>query len=110
MRPTKKQFKAEYDKEYRKRPGYKLITRKKNLKRKYGITVKVYDTMLAEQNGKCTVCDATPGKRRLCVDHDHTTGKVRELLCNHCNAALGQVDDNIEILTNLIAYLKKHEV
>jgi hypothetical protein len=53
----------------------------------------------------CEVC-ARPSARRLCWDHDHKTGKFRGWLCNKCNTALGQVDDNSTILSALINYLR----
>ncbi len=45
---------------------------------------------------------------KLIVDHDHETGKIRELLCNRCNVVLGKVDDNAELLLRMVAYLKAH--
>lgn len=67
--------------------------------------------MYEEQNGVCAVCEK-PGDgrwKKLCVDHDHKTGKVRQLLCRNCNMILGQVDDNINHLEKLTSYLKKHK-
>lgn len=79
--------------------------------KKYGLTLDDYNRMFAEQGGACAVCKTKEPKgrgvtRRFAVDHCHTTGKVRGLLCHHCNAALGMVNDNIEILEKLIDYLK----
>lgn len=78
-------------------------------KRQYGITVKNYDEMLAAQNGKCLGCGAEQGDghSRLHVDHCHTTGKIRGLLCGRCNRGLGMVKDDPKILQNLIEYLKR---
>ena len=81
-----------------------------DLKRKYGITLDEHNKMFDEQNGVCYLCKK-PGDgrwKKLCVDHDHTTGKVRKLLCRSCNTALGQVGDNIDLLENMIMYLKQH--
>lgn len=60
------------------------------LRSRYGITVADYDAMLSAQNGLCAICDqpSTNGKR-LHVDHNHETGKVRGLLCTSCNFRLG---------------------
>lgn len=55
-----------------------------------------------KENGICEVCG---NKRKLCIDHDHTTGKFRGLLCICCNSALGFAKDNPEILKKLISYL-----
>ena len=45
----------------------------------------------------------------LNVDHDHTTGKVRELLCHNCNRALGLLQENVEIIQSALDYLNKHK-
>jgi hypothetical protein len=66
--------------------------RNEELKRKFGVDSNWYDLQLSRQNGRCALCPATKnsGKRRFFnVDHDHTTGAVRELLCNPCNYLLG---------------------
>lgn len=57
--------------------------------------------------GFCFICGITQDKlkRGLCVDHDHKTGKIRGLLCSPCNFILGFAKDEIEILTNAVAYL-----
>lgn len=54
---------------------------------------------------KCEICESN---QRLSIDHDHVTGKVRGLLCSKHNTALGMVNDSIEELEGLIAYLRKH--
>src|SRR6476469_6189244 len=68
--------------------------RKSHLKRTYGITFEEYDFMLDRQNGVCAICKGVHG-RRLAVDHNHETGKVRGLLCGSCNAALFLLEDSI---------------
>lgn len=75
------------------------------LKEAYGITLEDYDRMLKDQSGVCKICAKTPGKRALCVDHDHKTGAVRGLLCDQCNFALGHFNDNPVLLKNAIKYL-----
>lgn len=58
--------------------------------RRHGITQAQYDEMLERQGGKCALCDFVPaGGRRLCIDHDHATGRRRGLLCGRCNTLLG---------------------
>ena len=74
--------------------------------RQYGITVEEYEHMYEMQKGVCKICSKPePIKTRLCVDHNHTTGKVRGLLCTHCNTALGHMFDNVSLLQNAIGYL-----
>jgi hypothetical protein len=53
-----------------------------------GITDDDYEALLAAQGGGCAICGNPPKTRRLHVDHDHKTGKVRGLLCHRCNRAL----------------------
>jgi hypothetical protein len=84
--------------------------RNAELQRRYGITQQDYEVMIAEQNNQCAICNTTePGGRHnrgyFVVDHCHTTGKVRKLLCNNCNTALGLVGDNISTLQKMIEYL-----
>lgn len=86
----------------------KLKMRKQALKRKYGMTMEDYEQMLKSQNGKCSICNEEK-QETLCVDHDHNTGKVRGLLCRHCNHVVGFAKDNIDILNNVINYLRKGE-
>jgi hypothetical protein len=76
----------------------------------YGIDQAAYDRMLKRQNGKCAICGAAPGKRRLGVDHDHETGAVRGLLCLSCNGGLGLFRDDVDMLRAALAYLEAHRV
>lgn len=75
---------------------------------KYGITLIDYNSMFSSQGGCCLGCNRhqTELNRRLSIDHDHETGKVRGLLCISCNVILGQARDNKQVLLNLINYLK----
>lgn len=89
---------------YQKNPGK---VQDNVLKQKFGITKEIYDSMLSEQNGVCAICEKTcKSGRRLAVDHCHSTGKVRGLLCIKCNNTLGKVDDNVNILRRMIGYLE----
>ena len=78
----------------------------------YGITLDDYNRMFEEQNGVCKICHETcdhPQRRKsgtLSIDHCHTTGKVRGLLCNQCNSLLGWARDNINTLQKAIEYLE----
>ena len=82
---------------------------RRNTLKKYGILPEDYDQMYIEQEGKCAVCGTHQSsmKKKLVVDHCHKTGKVRGLLCNHCNSLLGFSRDNIATLNGAISYLKK---
>jgi hypothetical protein len=86
------------------------------LRKKFGISIEEYEAMLAEQNGVCAICKQperalngyTKEVASMPVDHDHGTGKVRGLLCSHCNRALGLFQDNIKILNSAINYLERN--
>lgn len=82
-------------------------TQRKNLKNRYALSVDQYNTMLQQQNNKCAICKEIFSSK-ICVDHNHTTGKVRSLLCTPCNVGLGFFKENAETLTKAIEYLKEH--
>lgn len=64
--------------------------------------------MLLAQNGKCAICGTLPEPGRLlCVDHRHSDGVVRGLLCDHCNTALGHLRDNPILMQKAIEYIEK---
>lgn len=78
--------------------------------RKYGLSLEDYDRLLLAQGGCCGICGNANGNKRLAVDHDHTTGKVRGLLCDSCNQGLGFFKDSVERLEAAIQWLtKQHE-
>ncbi|MCK4819971.1 terminase small subunit [bacterium] len=91
---------------------------------KYNLTLKEYNTMLEAQGGKCAICkliiyrstkggsiyrSTKWGHNGPNVDHNHTTGKTRGILCHECNVAIGGVKDNLEIARALVAYLEKYK-
>lgn len=71
----------------------------------YGIESSTYDKMLKEQSAKCLICDEI---KRLVIDHCHTSGKVRGLLCSNCNSGLGLLGDNITNLKRAVLYLQNN--
>lgn len=89
--------------------------RNKELQKLFGINAADYQKMLVEQNGVCAICERPETKiegdriRMLSVDHNHTTGAVRGLLCANCNMAIGYACDDVSVLQRAIAYLRKHE-
>lgn len=93
-------------------PHGKLIGRKSSLKRKFGLTLEDYDRMLAEQNGHCALCPSTVGnsrRRNLHIDHDHETNEVRRLLCSRCNTAIGLLEEDVGLLSRMVAYLQTED-
>ena len=82
------------------------------LRKKYGISLRDYDAMYAEQCGKCAICGIDEGRtprQTLFVDHCHLTGRVRGLLCHHCNSGLGHFMDDLNCLKGAISYLQQKE-
>ena len=96
--------------------GTALGYRRRACLNKYGITLEVYAEMLTLQGNKCAICetDNPVGEGNthkfksfsFAVDHCHTTGKVRGLLCNTCNRGLGLLKDSPELLQRALKYLK----
>lgn len=78
-----------------------------NAKRAYGLAHGTYDTMFAAQGGKCAICDTSDLGRtgRFSIDHCHSSGQVRGLLCDRCNRGIGHFDDSPDKLLRAIAYL-----
>lgn len=92
------------------------ISRKLRL-RKHGLTPEQFNQMLEDQDHKCAICP-TPIKEtyassrsranQATVDHCHETGKVRGLLCHHCNTGIGLMSDDPDRLESAARYLRSH--
>ena len=99
--------------EYRKKNPEKM--KAIDLKKKYGISLDLYYSMLEKQNYVCAICHRPENAvghrsglpRALAVDHCHETGKIRSLLCTNCNRGLGKFNDNIEFLKSAVQYLER---
>lgn len=79
------------------------------IKFKYGLTRLDFENLLKSQDHKCAICfnEITWGDRKTHIDHCHTTGKIRGILCEQCNKGLGCFKDNENALRNAINYLLK---
>jgi len=88
------------------RASAKIRAKRCNLKREYNLDYEVYLKMIEEQESKCLICKVE--MQPINVDHCHTTGKVRGLLCMHCNNGLGAFKDNINNMKIAIQYLETH--
>jgi hypothetical protein len=78
-----------------------------SLSSKYGITIQDYEDMLLKQNYKCAICEKEfISRKKTYIDHCHSKGHVRGLLCQNCNIALGHIKDNITTLNSMIKYLQ----
>ena len=81
-----------------------------SIKRKYGVTLSEYNALRAKQNYRCAICgdhENDVGKK-MYVDHNHDTGKIRKLLCTRCNVGIGMMRDNPEILENAAKYIREN--
>ena len=104
LRDHQRRYRAE-------RPDYHHA---RNLRQRYGICADEYQTILANQNNACPICEVeipdTIGykeKRVSVVDHNHETGEVRGILCLKCNLVLGHARENTDILYKAIVYLSE---
>ena len=87
------------------------------LQRNFGLSLAEYREILETQNNACAICGKKNGSdlhsgtrtKQLSVDHDHKNGIVRGLLCNDCNRAIGQLQDDPRLLRKAAEYLEKHQ-
>ena len=92
----------------RSTPEAKLRARAGHLKRKFGMTVEQYDAMLAAQGGGCCICGRPPREDiSLHIDHDHSTGIVRGILCFRCNNALADFQEDPALLLKAVGYVSR---
>lgn len=100
-----KQYKRDYN-----NSRYDPLKNKDNkLKKAYGIGLEEYNSLFIKQEGCCAVCGIHQSSltRSLAVDHCHSSGKVRGLLCGKCNTALGLLNESEQIMKNLISYMSE---
>lgn len=124
MSHASKAARSEYNKAYRVKHRDKLLTYHKayyaankeqaaarNRKNLYGVTLEQHASLLEMQNSRCGICktSAPSGKGKWHVDHCHSSGIVRGLLCHHCNVGLGYFKDSPEALKAAAEYLEKHQ-
>lgn len=78
------------------------------MRQQFGITLADYEQMRIDQADLCKLCGRheRTRQRRLAVDHCHVTGKIRGLLCHHCNTGLGNFMDDVSLLRKAITYLE----
>lgn len=83
------------------------VEKNRRVKLRYGISLAQYLAKYSSQDGKCAVCQKW--FEVLCIDHDHKTKIVRDLLCKTCNLALGNVLEDSAIATGLADYINRHQ-
>lgn len=82
--------------------------RQYGIKKRYGMKLETFLSMLEKQNGRCGICgNIFKSDKHTHVDHCHITGQIRELLCFKCNVGIGRFGDSIELLDKALEYLKK---
>lgn len=81
-----------------------LFDRKGNLKKNYGISLAQYEELYDRQRGRCAICNEA--HEVLHVDHNHTSGEIRGLLCNTCNRFIGLAKESAEVLRAAATYLE----
>ena len=106
---NKERAQAQHRAYYQKnRERAQIVNHGNRLKRQYGITREQHAAMIEQQGNSCAICGGGPKNRKqkwLSVDHDHLTGKVRGLLCDGCNTALGNLS-TVELLQAAQRYLE----
>lgn len=78
------------------------------IKMRYGLTMAQFEAMSAMQGGVCAICKRPPGRRSLAIDHCHTDGAIRGLLCDKCNRAIGLLHESPDVLLTAVQYLTRH--
>jgi hypothetical protein len=101
-------YQSQWNKDNREKLSYANHVHK--LKRVYGMSVDLYEEMLRVQGGGCAICgDKDPRRKHskwFAVDHDHTTNKVRALLCHNCNRGIGCLREDPVRLRQAASYLE----
>ena len=113
---------SQYNKKYRESGGSNIskeyynnskrkVWKNYQLKRDYGITLEQYDERLEQQNYSCLICGSHKDlfSKDLAVDHCHSTGKIRGLLCKNCNTGIGNFKDDVEIMKRAIEYIERNK-
>lgn len=105
--------KENYHKEYyeKNKDKYRKRHRIRSLKVKYNLTEEEYDALYKKQDYRCSICNIHENettRKKLVVDHCHTTGNVRGLLCNNCNSGLGMFYDDVSLLIKAKKYLTEN--
>lgn len=80
--------------------------RSSRMRKAYGISIEVFDEIVASQDGKCAICSKVPPV--LVVDHCHLTGQVRGALCHRCNLGIGHLNDDLVLLRRAVSYLENY--
>lgn len=99
-----------YNREYNRTWNENNRKARREIQRKtmYGMERGHYDALLVEQGCRCAICGDVGGPKGLYVDHCHDSGAIRGLLCGKCNAGIGMLKDDPDVLLAAAAYLLKN--
>jgi len=101
-----------YNAEWRRKHPKRMAVKRRadHYKAKYNMSLAEYDDLLKAHDNSCAICGKSPEEngKRLCVDHDHETGRIRGLLCHSCNKGIGLFQDNPIFIQEAINYLRSH--
>jgi hypothetical protein len=111
---NKDHYKAAHKAYYKANRERLLVYYRSEWLKQYGLTKETYQVMVNAQEGRCAVCrrkpqDCNRRNENLAVDHNHLTGKVRGLLCHHCNVAIGLASESADRLEMLARYLRERD-
>ena len=93
-----------------------ILEKERYLLRRFEMSMDDYNRMLEAQGGVCAICEHPETHKRngklkaMAVDHSHKTGAIRGLLCCDCNTGIGKLKDSVNVLSNAIDYLRKHNI
>lgn len=87
---------------------YGEFRKNRNLRYIYGIDLIEFNNMLNNQKGKCYLCETMISGKRAHLDHNHTTGKIRKVLCSNCNTGIGLLKESPDFFKKCIKYLEEH--
>jgi DNA-directed RNA polymerase subunit RPC12/RpoP len=104
----KKEYNNAWIKEVREQGNPKYTNYGYRPEKETGWTIHSYLAAKTKQDNKCAICGKTEGAKKLQPDHNHKTGKPRELLCRNCNCGLGLFRDDLGLLKKAERYLQKH--
>ncbi len=111
QKPEIKEKNQKYKREcYQQRPYIRAKVREAHQKTRYGLTPKQRKDMYIKQNGCCYICRFPIPYESINTDHNHTTNKVRKLLCQRCNTFVGWIEKSPELVIPILDYLEEHKV
>jgi len=115
--PAVRQSKRQTSRQHARKPEVVALRSGQREVRKlrgYGLTPDQFEAMMKSQRGRCAVCGQPPAGRgsagTLHIDHDHVTGRVRSLLCSHCNLGIGRFRDDPALLRAAATYVELHNM